>query len=136
MFWQAIEQLHKWERRHLPGADAPQGAEILIWLLKSQNSRRPLKDLYRTSRYSEPTIRAYLRMFVARGFCVVESNGDDMRTRFARPTPKLEMAVQEYQQCFREVASLAEKARRPALRNQAIPETDSSLKATSPIGSL
>jgi DNA-binding MarR family transcriptional regulator len=109
MFWEAIEYLHRWEREHLPGADTPQGSEVLIWLLKSQNQAKPLKDLYRSSRYSEPTIRACLRGFVEQGFVVIESHGHDMRTRFARVTPKLEASVRAYRQRFQEVAALADR---------------------------
>src|SRR5262245_12222121 len=68
MFWKAIEHLNRWERAHLPCADTPQGSEVLIWLLRSQSRPRPLKDLYRSSRYSEPTLRACLKTFVDLGF--------------------------------------------------------------------
>lgn len=108
-FWQALESLHKWERQNLPGADSAQGTEVLLWLLKSQSTPRPLKDLYRSSRISEPTIRACLKTFVALGFAVIESNGHDMRTRFARATPKLEMTINEYRRRFQIVADLAAK---------------------------
>lgn len=107
MFWQALEQLHRWERENLPGADTAVGNEVLVWLLKSKTKPRPLKDLYRSSRFSEPTIRNCLKAFAACGFAAVESNGEDMRTRFARATPKLELAVAEYRKRFQEVAELA-----------------------------
>jgi hypothetical protein len=104
MFWEGIEYLHRWEREHLPGEDAPQGREVLVWLLKSQNEPRPLKDLYRSSRFSEPTVRACLKIFIERGF-VVESSGLDRRTRVARATPKLDARVKAYQERFQEVAA-------------------------------
>jgi hypothetical protein len=107
MFWQALEQLHRWERENLPGADTAVGNEVLVWLLKSKTKPRPLKDLYRSSRFSEPTIRNCLKEFAACGFAAVESNGEDMRTRFARATPKLEQTVAEYRKRFQEVAELA-----------------------------
>lgn len=107
MFWRALEQLHLWERENLPGADTAVGNEVLVWLLKSKNKPRPLKDLYRSSRFSEPTIRNCLKEFAALGFASIESNGQDMRTRFARATPKLETTVAEYRKCFQEVAELA-----------------------------
>jgi hypothetical protein len=110
MFWEALENLHRWEREHLPGADTPQGSEVLVWLLKSQNHPRPLKDLYRSSRYSEPTVRACLKVYVEEGFVAIESNGQDMRTRFARATPKLEATVRAYRQRFLEVAMLASQS--------------------------
>ena len=108
MFWQALEQLHRWERDNLPGADTAVGNEVLVWLLKSKSKPRPLKDLYRSSRFSEPTIRNCLKEFAALGFAAIESNGEDMRTRFARATPKLESTVLEYRKRFQEIALLAQ----------------------------
>src|SRR5262245_12360888 len=61
MFWSALEELHRWERANLPGAASPVGNEVLLWLLKCRTKPRPLKDLYRSSRFSEPTIRNCLR---------------------------------------------------------------------------
>lgn len=107
MFWEAVERLHRWERENLPGADTPHGSEVLIWLLKCQEEPRPLKHLYRSSRYSEPTLRACIRSYVDRGFVVLESRGNDMRTRYARATSKLEARITDYQERFREVATLA-----------------------------
>ena len=107
MFWQALEQFHSWERKTLPGADTAIGTEVLIWLLKSTTRPRALKDLYRSSRFSEPTIRNCLRVYIDHGLVVIESNGDDMRTRFACATPKLEQLVVEYRRRFLAVALLA-----------------------------
>ena len=105
MFWQALESLHCWERENLPSAGTPQGAEVLVWVLKGRQKPRPLKDLYRSSRFSEPTIRACLKVFVAQGFVIIESNGADMRTRFARATSKLEAVVNEYCARFKDVSA-------------------------------
>ena len=107
VFWNALESLHRWERENFPGADTSQRSEVLVWLLKSTSKPRPLKDLYRSSRFSEPTVRACLKIFVEFGFAAVESSGQDMRTRFARATPKLEQTVLEYRRRFRDVALLA-----------------------------
>jgi hypothetical protein len=107
MFWQALEQLHRWERENLPVAATPVGNEVLVWLLKSRSNPKPLKDLYRSSRFSEPTIRSCLKQFSAFGFVVVENNGADMRTRFALTTRKLEGTILEYSKRFQEVAELA-----------------------------
>ena len=109
MFWEAIERLHRWEREHIPGADTPQGSEVLVWLLRSQEKPRPLKNLYRSSRYSEPTVRACIKSFVDNGFIVLESSGSDLRTRYARATDKLRGRIREYQDRFKEVAALAER---------------------------
>ena len=109
VFWHALETLHRWERENLPGADTPQGSEVLVWLLKCKSKPRPLKDLYRSSRFSEPTVRSCLKVFVSHGFVSIESDGEDMRTRFARGTAKLEKTINEYRRRFHEVALLAHK---------------------------
>jgi DNA-binding MarR family transcriptional regulator len=109
MFWYALEELHRWERANLPSAATPVGNEILIWLLKSKFKRRPLKDLYRSSRFSEPTIRSCLKELNALGFVTLETSDDDMRTRYARATPKLEHKILEYRRRFQEVADYARK---------------------------
>jgi DNA-binding MarR family transcriptional regulator len=108
MFWKALDDLHRWERENLPGAESPQGNEILVWLLKCKAKPRPLKDLYRSSRFSEPTIRAYLRAFVERGLVDIETNNGDLRTRFARVTSKFECVLEAYRERFHEVAAFVE----------------------------
>ena len=107
MFWQALEQLRCWERDNLPGADTAVGNEVLVWLLKSKNQPRPLKDLYQSSRFSEPTIRNCLKQFSSLGFAIIESNGKDQRARYARATGKLETTVDDYRRRFQEVAEMA-----------------------------
>lgn len=109
MFWSALEALHHWERANLPGAATPVGNEVLLWLLKSKSKPRPLKDLYRSSRFSEPTIRNCLRELSALGYVALESSCGDMRTRHARTTPKLELKIVEYRQRFQELAEAASK---------------------------
>ena len=109
MFWQALEQLRCWERDNLPGADTAVGNEVLVWLLKSKNQPRPLKDLYQSSRFSEPTIRNCLKQFSSLGFAIIESNGKDQRARYARATGKLETTVDDYRRRFQEVAEMARR---------------------------
>ncbi len=113
MFWQAVEALHEWERCNLPGVSTPQGNEVFVWLLKSQAESRPLKDLYHSSRYSEPTTRACLKHFVDKGFVLIEAGGHDGRTRLARWTPKFEEIVNEYSKRFEALAQLAERSGLP-----------------------
>jgi len=127
LFWQALELLHAWERKHLPGADTAVGNEVLVWLLKSRRKPRPLKDLYRSSRFSEPTIRKSLKEFVDLGFAIIQSNDHDMRNRFAQATPKLETVVAEYQKRFQEIADLAHvetSAKAPSIQKQSPPRTE------------
>ena len=109
MFWQALEHLRCWERDNLPGADTAVGNEVLVWLLKSKNQPRPLKDLYQSSRFSEPTIRNCLKQFSSLGFAIIESNGKDQRARYARATGKLETTVDDYRKRFQEVAEMARR---------------------------
>lgn len=106
MFWKALDHLHHWQREHLPECESPQGNDVLMWLLKCEGLPRPLKDLYRSSRFSEPTLRSSLRSFVDRGLVEIEVNGDDMRNRFARVTPKFVQTIEAYRQQFGEIAVL------------------------------
>jgi DNA-binding MarR family transcriptional regulator len=104
MFLEALEQLHRWKRKHLPAAETPQGAELLIWILKNQTGGAPLKDLYRRSRFSEPTVRARLNTFIAEGLVVVELDVNDSRRHMVRPTAKLERTIIEYIQRIEDTA--------------------------------
>jgi len=115
MVWKALDQLHRWQRENLPECGSPQGNDVLVWLLKCQAAPRPLKDLYRSSRFSEPTLRACLRAFVDRGLVEIEVNGDDMRNRFARVTPKFRTTIAAYRQRFGEIAAMVGAIERPAL---------------------
>lgn len=104
MFLNALEQLHRWRREHLPGADTPQGAELLIWLLKCDRDRLPLKELYRSSRFSEPTVRTRLNAFIADGLAIVELDGNDARRHLVRSTAKLDKIIAEYIEQIDQVA--------------------------------
>ena len=109
MFWEAVEHLHCWERKNLPGAETPQGVEVLIWVLKHKDSPKPLKNLYRSSRFSEPTLRASMKSLVKTGAVVLESNGSDLRNRYARATRILEDRIHLYRELFKELSVLAER---------------------------
>lgn len=108
-FWRNLELLFAWKRKHMPVLDMPQGAEVLIWLLKNVTHVRPLKDLYRGSRFSEPTIRWVLKALVDDGFIVIERNPDDLRVRTVHLTPKLLSTVQEYLDRLGRCAPLASR---------------------------
>lgn len=114
MFWKALDHLHQWQREHLPECESPQGNDVLMWLLRCEGLPRPLKDLYRSSRFSEPTLRSSLRAFVDRGLVEIEVNGDDMRNRFARVTPKFVQTIEAYRQQFGEIAVLLDLPDVPA----------------------
>lgn len=103
-FWRNLEFLFAWKRKHMPVLDMPQGGEVLIWLLKNVTHVRPLKDLYRGSRFSEPTIRSVLKALVDDGFIVIDRNPDDLRVRTVHLTPKLTATVQEYLELLRDCA--------------------------------
>lgn len=100
-FWRDLERLFAWQRKHMPILDTPAGAEVLVWLLKNATCTRPLKDLYRGSRFSEPTIRWILKTMVEDGFIVIDRNDHDLRVRTVRLTSKLAATVQEYLRLLR-----------------------------------
>ena len=94
-------------RALLQGFDTPLGTEVLIWLLKSPGKRRPLKDLYRASRFSEPTVRTFLGHQADLGFVAIFDNENDGRQRFALPTSKLMVKVEAYRSLIVKAAALS-----------------------------
>jgi len=106
MFWKALGELYA-ARAVVPGFETSQGAEVVLWLLASKG-QRPLKDLYRSSQFSEPTARSCLMRLVDQGFATVEGIADDQRQRYARPTPKLLKALAKYRAVLLRVATAAE----------------------------
>ncbi len=99
-----LETLGNWKRQHMPVLNMPQGAEVLVWLLKGSTRIRPLKDLYRGSRFSEPTVRCVLKALVDDGFVSIERSPDDMRVRIVRVSPKLVATVYDYLRLLRSCA--------------------------------
>jgi len=84
---------------------------VLLWLLKGSNGKeRLLKDLYKGSKFSEPTIRACLKDLVADGYVEIEIHGDDFRGRSARATAKLWQTMAAYQEQFRQIAAAVVEA--------------------------
>ncbi|MFZ5784088.1 MAG: hypothetical protein ACOY4R_28165 [Pseudomonadota bacterium] len=96
LFCRQLEVLCAWKRRQMPILDMPQGGDVLVWLLKGRARHRPLKDLYRGSRFSEPTMRWVLKALVDEGYIAIERHPDDLRVRTVQLTPKLMEAVQQY----------------------------------------
>jgi len=103
-FCRHLEVLSVWKRRKLRILDMPQGSDVLVWLLQGRTRARPLKDLYRGSRFSEPTIRWVLKALVDDGFIAIERSPDDLRVRTVHLTPKLMAAVHEYLDLLRDCA--------------------------------
>jgi hypothetical protein len=97
--WALIKALHDWERENFPGFESPQGREVFVWLLKSQQKARPLKDLYQSSRFSEPTLRACLKAFAERGYCALI-----MRARYAQTTAALMAVLAGFQEKLRRLS--------------------------------
>lgn len=104
-FCRCLERLSIWKRKHMPILDMRQGGDVLVWLFKGGVRARPLKDLYRGSRFSEPTMRLVLKALVDDGFIVIDRNPDDLRVRTVQITPKLVDAVMTYFQLLRECAA-------------------------------
>jgi DNA-binding MarR family transcriptional regulator len=95
-FWRQLERLNAWRHRNMRFLDLPQGEEVLIWLLKGGERLRPLKDLYRGSRFSEPTVRLVLRALADDGFITIERNCHDRRVCSVQLNSKILRMVEEY----------------------------------------
>jgi DNA-binding MarR family transcriptional regulator len=104
VFCRRLEDLSRWKRRYMPILDMPQGGDVLVWLLKGSARSRPLKDLYRGSRFSEPTIRWVLKALVDGGYIMIERHPEDRRVRTVQTTPKLATAMRTYLQLVRACA--------------------------------
>ncbi len=104
MFWQTLEKLQRWQRKNLPGIETKQGIDLLVWLLKNEGRPRLLKDLYRSSQCSEPTIRAVLKVFAGAGLVVIEHATKDSRRKYVRASPELYRIVAEYQALLKDLA--------------------------------
>ena len=99
--WRDLEKLSDWVRLHMPVLGMPHGPEVVIWLLSRATQALPLKDLYGSSRFSEPTIRALLRALADGGYIVIERNPRDLRMRTVQSTAKLVTRVQQYLELLR-----------------------------------
>jgi DNA-binding MarR family transcriptional regulator len=104
VFCRRLEDLSRWKRRYMPILDMPQGGDVLVWLLKGSARSRPLKDLYRGSRFSEPTIRWVLKALVDGGYITIDRHPEDRRVRTVQTTPKLATAMRTYLQLVRACA--------------------------------
>ncbi len=112
-FLHHLELLFDWKRKHMPILDMPKGGEVLVWLLKGGARPRPLKDLYRSSRFSEPTVRGVLKALVDDGYILIDRNPEDLRVRTVHLTPKLLAKVQEYLELLRKCAQPSASAPAP-----------------------
>lgn len=113
MFLDEIESLYQWKSENLPGADTPPGAEVLGWLLRNFSGGGALKDLYRQSQFSEPTVRARINDLVGKGLIEIKLDAEDSRRHIVCPTPKLESVLIEYLARICSVASASGPAPTP-----------------------
>jgi DNA-binding MarR family transcriptional regulator len=93
-----LRVLDRWQSSMLPIGVSGPIIEIVVWLLESEGSSRSLKDLYHSSRYSEPTIRASLKRLTDHKLVSIETNGTDRRRRVALPTRKFSVMLEELYQ--------------------------------------
>lgn len=117
MAWEILQELDTWQRTHLPKSETGAGQEVLIWLLRTRRAPRPLKDLYRSSRYSEPTVRAVLRAFVDEKLVEFEVNDEDHRNRLPQVTPRFEALAAELQRRLAEASARLSASRAGSLVN-------------------
>jgi DNA-binding MarR family transcriptional regulator len=101
----SLSRAADWRRENMPEIETPQGYLLLVWLLKHMRERRPLGRLYKSSQFSEPTMRKAIKAFTARGLAIVEFDENDSRCRFIRGTPKLTALAEEYSRLLVELAS-------------------------------
>lgn len=94
-FWKALERCNLWQREQLPGIGTRQGVALLIWLLKNEGQARPIGELYKSAKASEPTMREAVRLFIERGLAAIDY-GSDSRQRLIYGTSKLDQVVAEY----------------------------------------
>lgn len=80
----------------MPEIDTPHGYLLLLWLLKHKQERRQLRDFYKSSHISEPTMRKAVNAFAERGLAIVKSDKTDFRCRLIHGTPKLTALAEEY----------------------------------------
>jgi DNA-binding MarR family transcriptional regulator len=111
----------------MPILDMPQGTDVLVWLFKGGVRTRPLKDLYRGSRFSEPTMRLVLKALVDDGFIAIDRNPDDLRVRTVQLTPKLVEAVNAYLRLLRDCATSFRQFDSPDLGHTAIDTSSETL---------
>ena len=93
-----VQQLQAWVVQSLPAGDVGAHTDILIWLVTGPLEGRPLKDLYRTSRYSEPTVRSCLKKLEESGLVSIRGDSADHRRKLACPSAKLLSITQSLNQ--------------------------------------
>lgn len=103
VLWEELERIGRWQRENLPTIDTRPGMALLIWLLKNERQPRPIGELYKSSRNSEPTMRACVKAFVSLGLASAEAQRNDTRRRLLCGTDKLERTVDEYKRRLAEL---------------------------------
>lgn len=94
MIWQALELFCDWQRKTVPGVNTRFVLALLLWLHKESSKPKAVGDLYRSSGYSEPTMRACLQEFLRIGLVVVEKDTQDPRRSVVRGTPRLYQSIE------------------------------------------
>lgn len=94
MIWEALELFREWERKTVPGVNTRFVLALLVWLHEESSKPKTVGDLYRSSGYSEPTMRACLQEFLRIGLVVVEKDTQDPRRSVVRGTPRLYQSIE------------------------------------------
>ena len=92
---QKLKILCGWVEAHFGKLDPRHACEILDWIFENGGQPRPLKTLYFRGRFSEPTLRAALNVFVDRGLLEICHKGTDKRQRIVVKTEKFDQVLAE-----------------------------------------
>lgn len=117
MFWEALKILDEWERENLPNADTRFVVAFLIWLRKHAVHGGTVGDLYKSTRYSEPTMRSCMHRFVRAGLVEVQKDSADPRRSIVRPTPRLQASIEPFERRLTEAADCIGRKRGQAKSN-------------------
>lgn len=94
MIWEALELFREWERKTVPGVNTRFVLALLVWLYKESSGPKTVGDLYKSSGYSEPTMRACLQEFLRLGLVAIEKDTQDPRRSVVRGTPRLYESIE------------------------------------------
>ena len=95
-----LKRLSSWERRHLPGNNLSAARYLLVWLSISPDQERPLKELYFSSPFSQPTCREAILAFKNEQLVYLRQSDGDARVRVIAATSKLRKMARGYAVLF------------------------------------